>query len=76
MFRELHKFRSVESGASIGAQDIIMNFPAPRANGPHRLKARFDFRISCHDFLTSTQLGAFKPAKERAIWSFATIVRS
>ena len=45
---DLRNSRSLESRTSIGAQDIIVDFPAARADGPHGLDGRFDFRISSH----------------------------
>jgi hypothetical protein len=50
IFRNLRKFCRIKSRTRIGAQDLIVNFPAARANGPHCSDGRFDFRIGSHEF--------------------------
>jgi len=50
IFRDLRKFCRLEGCTRISAQDLVVNFPAARANGPHRSDGRFDFRILSHGF--------------------------
>jgi hypothetical protein len=51
---ELQEFHGPQSRTGVGAQDFIVNLPAPRANGPHGLRGRFDFRVGSHGFPSSS----------------------